>query len=66
MFGNNCGCGDDSFIWIIFILILCCGCGGNKGGCGCDDGIIWIILLLVLCCGCGNNNNSLMGNTCCN
>ncbi|MDD6037961.1 MAG: chorion class high-cysteine HCB protein 13 [bacterium] len=59
---TNCGCGSEvnngcsSIIWIILLL---CFCGGNKGwnfgsgngscGCGCDS--IWIILLLLCCCG---------------
>lgn len=40
MFGRrgSCGCGgDDNFIWLILILIFCCGCDGG------DDSCIWII-----------------------
>lgn len=56
MFGRrgSCGCGgDDNFIWLILILIFCCGCDGG------DDSCIWIILLLLLC-GCGRDTK------CCN
>ncbi|MDD6102726.1 MAG: chorion class high-cysteine HCB protein 13 [Clostridiales bacterium] len=47
------GCGNNSCIWILLIL-LCC--GGNGFGCG-DDccSIIWILLILCFCGnGCGN------------
>ena len=51
-FGNN-GCGGNSCLWIILILIIIWGCGGNSWGCnsncGCNS------------CGCGNK----CGNSCC-
>ena len=37
-FGNN-GCGGNSCLWIILILIIIWGCGNNCGnsGSGCGD-----------------------------
>lgn len=39
---NFNGCGNNSCIWLILILIFCGGCGGSgvfaNSGCGCDDG----------------------------
>ena len=65
---TNCGCGgceggNNSCIWIILLLLFCCGCGNggsvfNNGGCGCggnDNSIIWIILLLACCGGYGGS-----------
>ena len=67
--GCNNGCGNNSCLWIILILLFCG--GGNtfgRSGCGCNDGCdnscIWIILILLFCgggntfgtnngCGCG-------------
>ncbi len=34
-FGNNGFCGGN-LCWIIILLILFCGCGGQHDGCGCD------------------------------
>lgn len=66
---TNCGCnngtsnassnGCSSLIWIIILLSLCGGCGGNglslanNNDNGCETLII--LLLLLSCCG-GNNN----------
>lgn len=70
--GCGCGCGCDnntnvlggnggmsSCLWIIILLFLCGGCGGNTWGrsgsdCGGGDGCIWIILLLFFCGGFGS------------
>ena len=52
---NGCGCGNNSCLWII-LLLLCCGNGTSSfggDGCGCES-LIWILLLL---CFCGNNSN---------
>lgn len=59
---GGCGCGDNNggnCIWLILILLFCCGngCGRGDNGCGCD----WIWIILLICCcgngnGCGNNN----------
>ena len=43
--GNNC-------LWIILILILFCGWGGNGCGCGGNN------------CGCGGNSCGCGGNSC--
>ena len=67
---TNCGCGcentcggslfgggNNSWLWIILLLIFCGGCGGSRmgDGCGCgNDSCLWIILLLIFCGGCGN------------
>ncbi len=74
---NNCGCGsNNSCIWIILILLFCCGNGNSvfssSDGCGCgcgnDNNCIWIIILLLLFCnngstwGCNNCGNNC-GNT---
>ena len=64
---NNCGCGNNSnnsCIWIILILLFCCGNNGlgSSDGCGSDNSCIWIIILLFLCGGFGNN--SLGCNSC--
>ena len=52
-FGN--GCGNNSCIWIILLLLCCGGCGEGKGffGGGDDNCCWWIILLLLCCGGCG-------------
>lgn len=71
---TNCGCGCDSemsnwggchnnsCLFIILILLFCCGNGfsGRRGDdCGCNNSCIWIIILLLFCgngfdgCGCG-------------
>lgn len=55
---TNCGGGCNSFdggcncIWIILILLFCCG-GNNGFGCGNnnDCSCIWIILILLCCYG---------------
>ena len=51
-FGNN-GCGGNSCLWIILILINSWGCNSN---CGCNS------------CGCGNNCGNSgcgCGDSCC-
>jgi hypothetical protein len=35
-FGNNGFCGGN-LCWIIILLILFCGCGGQREGYGCDN-----------------------------
>ena len=59
--GCNNGCGNNSCLWIILILLFCGGNGFGRSGCGngCgNDCCIWIIILLFCCGGCGNNNGS--------
>ncbi|MFV0314529.1 MAG: chorion class high-cysteine HCB protein 13 [Anaerotignum sp.] len=54
---NGCGCGNDSFLWII-ILLSCCGgsgLGGNSCGNGNDSSCLWILILLFCCGGLGSN-----------
>lgn len=62
---NSCGNnGSNSIIWIICLLCMCGGLGGNNDGCG-HNGILGgnggcgeiLPLLLILCCcgGLGNN-----------
>ncbi|MGN0134808.1 MAG: chorion class high-cysteine HCB protein 13 [Anaerotignum sp.] len=57
------GCGNESsIIWIIILLCLC----GNNDGCDNnwgDGNFSWIWILILLCCCCGNNNNRI-GNNC--
>lgn len=57
------GCGNESSI--IWIIILLCLCGNNNDGCGngCwgDGNFSWIWILILLCC-CGGNNNSIGSN----
>ena len=51
------GCGNNSCLWIILLLICCGGMGRDADGCGCgcgDNSCIWIILLLLCCGGCGD------------
>ena len=64
--GCNNGCGNNSCLWIILILLFCG--GGNtfgRGGCGCNDGgdnsCLWIILILLFC---GGGNTFGMNNGC--
>ena len=47
MFCNSCN-GNNS-LWLIILIIILFGCGGNGYGCGCNN---------CGCndCGCGNNN----------
>ena len=56
---SNNGVGGN-WIWIIILLFLCGGCGGNwVGGTNTDNcDCSWIIILILLLCCCGNNNNS--------
>ena len=62
-FGGECGCGNNSCLWIMLLLCCCGGFGSGHGGCGgCgNDSCLWIILLLC-CCGGGN---FFGGNGCC-
>lgn len=53
-FNMFCGNGNNGCFWIIILIILLWGCGGN---CGCGNS-----------CGCGNNccdNNCGCNNGCC-
>lgn len=64
--GNGCGCGNNSCIWIILILLFCCGnngIGSSDCGCGNDNSCIWIILILLFCGGLGNNSWGGCGNS---
>ncbi len=58
------GCGNESnIIWIILLLCLC----GNNNSNGCVGGTTdsnWIWILLLLCC-CGGHNNQIGGCTTC-
>ncbi|MCI7181512.1 MAG: chorion class high-cysteine HCB protein 13 [Schaedlerella sp.] len=66
---NNCegffnGCGNNSCLWIILLLIFCGGngygfndrCGGDCNGRFGNNSCLWIILILIFCsgngCGC--------------
>lgn len=55
---NDCGCGN--LLWIILLLCMCGGnggngCGGNMGGLcggndnGCGGNLLWILILLCCC-----------------
>lgn len=61
----NNGYGSNNCWLIIFILLLCNGCG-NLNNCGCENtgcgnsgsgnNCSCLIILLLLICGCGGNN----------
>ena len=63
---TQCGCnrpepsnGCGSFMWIIILLFLCNGNGGECGIgnlCGGENGCECIIIILLLLCCCGGNS----------